>query len=352
MGDAGSAVESAIGGCVAFILRRQSPEGCWTDWDLPPGPSGPWTTAYIGEQLALAPGQLGSSTVAQRNVAARWLLDHQRDGGWAYNDRVECDADSTAHAILFLWRQGPMVPWSTYETLLAFQRPDGGFSTYPGSDGLGSWGLSHPDVSAVACRALLTRYEPGHPAIERAVEYLRDQRAWGGTWNSFWWRSPLYATQASLSLFGAAHAWIDFDQTRQTLERMNPENPFERALLLDSLLQVQEAVRSDRIDRLARQLVEEQRPDGSWGSEPILRVTNRDCARPWEHADAGVVYEDPRRLFTTATVLRALSRFVMRSGSSLVLGTTRTNDAGNAPSARRGGFEPPTRCLEGSRSIP
>jgi hypothetical protein len=86
-------------------------------------------------------------------------------------------------------------------------------------------------------------------------------------------------------------------------------NAFERALLLDSLLRAQGGARSCRVDALVEHLVAEQLPDGSWRSAPVLRVTHRECASPWERTDAGSLYADPRRLFTSATVLSALCRF-------------------------------------------
>jgi squalene cyclase len=306
----------SLRGCIEFILRQQSSDGSWTDWALPPGPSYHWVTAYIGCQLAAVPPQLCSLGAPERRAAAQWLARREfNEGGWGYNDKVVSDADSTAHAIVFLSRAGMAVSERSYKRLTDFQQSDGGFSTYPSDEGLGSWGLSHPDVTAVAARALLTKSGSYSTALNRATEYLMGQREANGMWNSFWWDSPLYATEASLSLFRATGVRIDFRQTERGLSGVLAENPFERALLICCFRHVMGEAARMRADALARRLIAEQLSDGSWANAPILRVTDRDCTRPWEFTRAGVLYADPRLLFTSATVLRALCAVMDRQAS-------------------------------------
>jgi hypothetical protein len=307
------AASGSAGACAEFILRHQSGEGSWTDWALPPGPSDYWTTAYIGARLSGLPRPFRSRTGPAVRAAAHWLARQEGDGGgWGYNDKVGCDADSTANAILFLAREGFTVKARSYERLLGFQRPDGGFSTYPWDEGLGSWGGSHPDVSAVAAQALLPLLGSDSDVLRRATGYVVKQRDPAGIWNSFWWPSPLYATEASLSLLRATRTQVDLGQVCRTLLGMTPANAFESALLIGCLLHAADGPRSDRAEELADRLVAEQLPDGSWASTPILRVTDRDCTQPWECPDPGPVYADPRRLFTSATVLRSLGLVLAR----------------------------------------
>lgn len=294
-------VDGAIGAGLEFLLSRQASEGCWTDWDLPPGRSSYWTTAYVGRRLGVLPGDHRAS----RRAAAHWLAQREFEGGgWGYNDAVSVDADTTANAILFLAQERVPVAARNYERLLELQQTDGGFSTYAADAGLGSWGESHPDVTPVAAQALLTRDGRDDPDVRRAVDYLVERRTGAGLWNSFWWRSPLYATRASLAFFAAIRAPVDLGPTRRSLERLEGGSAFERALLLDSL-------RLTGARALAPGLLEalltEQLPDGSWAGAPVLRITDRDCATPWERDHAGPLYADTERLFTSATVLSALS---------------------------------------------
>jgi squalene cyclase len=312
-----AAISESIVACVDFILRHQSSEGSWADWALPPGQSNCWVTAYVGCRLADLPRHLRSRTAPQRRNAARWLAQQESDcGGWGYNHSVECDADSTAHTILFLSREGCPAPERNYRFLSKFQQPDGGFSTYPRDGGLGSWGMSHPDVSAVAASALLTYPGPGSAQLRRAVRYVSEQRDVNGMWNSFWWSSALYATEVSLALLRTSHTDVDFEQTRRTLFSMAATNAFESALLIGCLLHAVDDATYERVHALVDRLVAEQLPDGSWASVPILRLTDRDCTAPWECTQAGPMYADPKRLFTSATALRALCSAIERPNRS------------------------------------
>jgi hypothetical protein len=298
------AARNAVSGGIEFLARRQSETGSWTDWDLPPGPSSSWTTAYVGCQL----GALARD--AQRPAlrrAACWLADRERpDGGWGYAAGVGCDADSTAHAILFLSLVRAEVGVATYDRLESFQQPDGGFSTYAADDGLGSWGLSHLDVTAIAARALMRDGRSRAVAVGRALDYVCDQRDEAGLWNSFWWSTPLYATAACLSLLAAAGVGLDPTPTRESLRGLEAASAFERALLVDCLRLAGDTCDPSRA--LVEALASEQLADGSWASVPVLRITDRGCSTPWSAPSPGLLYADPDRVFTSATVVAALAR--------------------------------------------
>jgi hypothetical protein len=312
-----STLEQSVSSCLGFLLEAQSSEGCWSDWDLPPGRSSIWTTAYVGLRILELPAQLRSHAAPALRSAARWLqLNELGGGGWGYSSQTGCDADSTAHALLFLSRAGVRLPKETYLRLLRFQQADGGFSTYDAEQGFGSWGATHVDVSAVGALAV-RRVED---AFERAVAYVLHRCTHEGLWNSFWWSSPLYATRASLALLRAAHPLLDVSTTRTALQRLTPENPFERALLLDALHLCDGA--PTLADDLWASLTVEQLGDGSWPSVPILRITRRTCDAPWDSEDAGELYADNDRLFTSATVAAALGRQLARAAAGSRSGVT------------------------------
>ena len=300
------AADEAVTAGLDFLCARQSPEGCWTDWDLPPGRSSMWTTAYVGCQLAGLRPSLRTAMSGSIRRAAAWLAEHElADGGWGYDATVGCDADSSGHAIIALTRSGAPVRGRSRLRLESFQHPDGGFSTYGAGDGLGSWCFSHPDVTPVAAHALLLTRGGGHLAVARAVDYVTRRRNHDGLWDSFWWSTPLYATRASLVFLAAARARIDLAPTRASLLEIEARSAFERALLVDCLL-VAGVTRST--NELVGILVREQLDDGSWSSVPSLRIPDRTCATPWQESEAGVLYADTDRLFTSATVLGALAR--------------------------------------------
>jgi hypothetical protein len=310
-------VEEAAAACLDFLRSRQSTEGSWTDWDLPPGRSSMWTTAYVGCQLArLRPRLQGSASEAMRRTAC-WLTEHELpDGGWGYDGVVGCDADSTAHAIVAITLSGGPVADRSCRRLESFQQPDGGFSTYAADDGLGSWGESHADVTPVAAHALLLVRGRADVALARAIAYVTRRRNGAGLWDSFWWSTPLYATRASLALLAAADARLDLASTRASLLEIKPESAFERALLVDCL-GLAGAGTGSTARRLVEALVGEQLGDGSWASVPSLRIPDRTCAAPWRETHTGPLYADPDRLFTSATVLGALSRAMGPGGPRL-----------------------------------
>ncbi len=351
------ALEQAIAAGLGYILSRQAGDGSWTDWDLPPGSSAPWTTAYVGYKLRTLPPDLKARAAPHLAAAARWLADQAfPDGGWGYNALVGPDADSTAHAILFLasvsqpipladattQNASPVrstavrpVPEAAYARLASFQNPDGGFATYLRTFQPNSWNASHPDITPMALLALLT-----HPAgtyrepVRQGMEYVLRQRTASGLWHSFWWRSCLYGTEASLALLDAdgLQATSPAAPFPATLAQIEPDNAFEVALLLSGLLygsygppgssvsgEPRPAIPSGARDiarDLAGRLVREQQSDGSWPSAPILRITRRDCYDPWACGDAGPLYADPHRLFTTATAVHALGRICAKSAKS------------------------------------
>ena len=305
-----AADEAAVAG-LDFLRARQSAQGCWTDWDLPPGRSSMWTTAYVGCQLTGLRPRLRTAASDAIRRASGWLAVHElADGGWGYDGIVGCDADSSAHAIVVLTRSGAPVDDRSCRRLESFQQPDGGFSTYGAADGLGSWGVSHPDVTPVAAYALLLARGRADLAVARAVEYVTRRRNDDGLWDSFWWSTPLYATRASLAFLAAADARIDLAPTRASLLLLETRSAFERALLVDCLRLAGDG--TGGADDLLETLLCEQLADGSWSSAPSLRIPDRTCVAPWAESHAGMLYADPDRLFTCATVLGALSRATAR----------------------------------------
>jgi squalene cyclase len=160
----------------------------------------------------------------------------------------------------------------------------------------------------------LTGYSWNEGFIQRGLDYVLRQRTTAGFWNSFWWESFLYSTEANLSLLNAIGGFVDMSTTKESLARVRPTKPFEVALQLSALISsdvlAPETAMHGLVDQCVHQLVDNQQADGSWRSEPILRLTNRDCYEPWRQQESGALFSDPNRLFTSSTVLNALSRVV------------------------------------------
>jgi hypothetical protein len=300
MTDLPAQIEAAIRRGTAFLQARQAPDGSWTDWELPPGPSTAWTTAYVGLRLTTLRAPALGPPLAR---AGRWLLAHRfPDGGWGYSPAVESDADTTSLALLLLAALGTPAPPQAHAFLRGFQREDGGFSTFR-PDGLaGSWGNSHPEITPVAVMALRAGCFPS-AAQARAFAAIRRARRPDGLWDAFWWASPLPATEANLACL-AARGRLE-PPPDALLALPPPEDALQAALLL-SLSAVHAKV--ERLTALSRPLLTAQAGDGAWASAASLRIPSRSVDRPWDGPATGPLYADPKRLFTTATALAALAR--------------------------------------------
>ncbi len=297
-------IAAAFSRGLGFVLAAQDAEGAWTDWALPPGPSPDWTTAHVGLRLS-GLGLLHRAALAETlGRATRWLLSRQAaGGGWGYNRAVEPDADSTAQALLFLAAAGQSAPLEACVFLARHQQPDGGFATFLPDALTGSWGLSHPEITPVALLAL--RAYPGglsEGSLARGLAWLRRARRPDGLWNSFWWSTPLPATEVSLAFLAALGTP---EPLPPALARWHPADSLEVALLLSITVA---AGPSPRLEQLARRLLADQLDDGSWKSAPALRITARDCELPWEAAVSGPLFADPQRLHGTVTALAALAK--------------------------------------------
>ena len=296
-----SRIDDALRRGLDFVLAGQVPDGSWTDWALPPGPSPDWTTAYVGFRLSALRATHRAVVEAPLDRAAVWLCSRLRSDGWGYSEAVEADADSTSLAILFLAALGATAPADAYVALRRHQRDDGGFSTFLPDGLMGSWGSSHPEITPVAVLALRTG--PGFlPAADgaRALASIRRVRRPDGLWDAFWWESPLPACEANLACLAAVGRP---EAPPEPLGRLTPEDPLQTALLLSLSAAREEAA---RLLSLADRLIAAQLEDGSWQAAPSLRIPSRSCLRPWEAPGARPLYSDPRRLFTTATAVGAL----------------------------------------------
>lgn len=299
----------SIQSAAQFLLARQKPSGCWIDWNLPPGPSDMWTTAFVGHKLSCAALRTAPGVGAATRSAAHWLLNSiLDDGGWGYNASVGSDSDTSAYSVLFLSMQECAVPAASYARLRQFQCPDGGFSTFDAAAPVGSWSASHPDVTPVVLLALLTRFSRDEPFVAEGIDYVLRERTDEGIWNSFWWNSFLYGTHASLTLLDALATEFDTDNDLFAhLADFAPSNAFEAALQLKCLSLAKAPRGLPNLDRLAARLLREQSADGSWPSRPMLRLTARTCFHPWRSPNSGLLFADANGVFTTSAVAEALA---------------------------------------------
>ncbi len=284
---------------IRFLLQNRTGD-CWQDFNLPVGPASAWTTAYTLARLAGVPlfilPQEGACAIKR---SLDWLVDQRRaQGGWGYNETVPEDADSTAWAVLALKRHQVDVPGSALELLRRCGTNDGWFTTYPPDAYGGSrWHVLAPDVSVLAMAAL------GDPWDQSAEDRFSGLCNANGLLPAYWWRSSIYTTAIRLEMFPGSAPSPSMLAALCSQDATGSLNSFDTALLLGCIARL----RQPAARRLACDLVRRQEPDGSWPSSAFLRLPPAHVRRPWETIDSGALYADRNRIFTTATVVAALS---------------------------------------------
>jgi len=268
----------AIDGGLRFLLSRQDADGAWRDFPMPPGLACCWTTAYVLSRVREAAAIAACDARAALDDGVAHLRRHARADGWGFNLDCPPDADSTAHALMAL----PCPEAKHAAALARFFLPEGGARTYLWPPSGHPWSGPHADVTATALRALRAWLRDDHALLRAGLAWRSAQDA------AFWWTTPRY---------------LELEKVRLGLtpapSSAGPTSAFEAALALEcALLTGAEAPFEALIGR--------QLSDGSWEGAATLRLPGVNGAKTR-------LYADQERLFTTATVLSALTRLRTRS---------------------------------------
>ncbi|MFB3909689.1 MAG: hypothetical protein ACE15D_14940 [Candidatus Eisenbacteria bacterium] len=299
---------------IRYLRRAQASTGEWTDFWLPVGTSDAWATAFVALALESAarclslPRSSRASALEGARKGAAWLRGRPGPrGGWGYNGVVAADCDSTAHVVSLLARLGEPVPDESIAFLLS-HRTAGGFRTYDFSDPGHEWTHPSPDVTAAAIRALSDARRLSSADLEAQWRgYLAPSRGEDGLWRGIWWVSPSYPTAMALEIGSMAGCALQPDENDDggaspaQASHQRAATAFDLAWTLHA-----RALVSDHqgARRCARRLLRRQQEDGGWRSAEILRVPP---SHPAASARGSIVARDARRLFATASALRALA---------------------------------------------
>lgn len=333
-------LEAVLASGRAYLLVHQDADGLWRDFVTLAGESSDWVSGYVAHCAAsvLLEHTAGDGLADAVSRAARALVRRQRpNGGWSYNSTVPTDADSTAWVLLALLDQPEWRPSSTLRArryLSSHHLADvGGFTTYALADAVHrfiaapeeltlGWRTPQPCVTAAAIRALLAS-GAGTSQTTAGCDFLRSCQGTDGLWRSYWWAGPGYPTYQALCALTSART-LD-EPTRRAVEGgldelLGSADTFDVAVAVHTAALLGRATTA--LDAV-RRLVAAQSDDGSWSSEPILRIPPPHIADPADVADwrvdqpgTGVLVSDTAHLFTTATSLAALSAFrAQRAGA-------------------------------------
>lgn|GEM_PF-1823468 len=295
-------LSAAVEGGVAALGRARSGSH-WCDFSLPVGISDAWVTGYVLANLAQLRDTSCPADPAVAAPALQWLREaEQPGGGWGYNTAVTADADSTAWGMLAFLGWSHPAPHSAQRFLLGCMRGADGVATFPSATApMIGWGRPAADVAAVAHRAL------GLTAVTGEGELALPP--------AMWWTSPLYVTAMRLASGVTVNT-----RARAAIAGFVPAGAFETALLL-----MCRAALRQPCSALLRRLLQMQRPDGLWPPSARLRLARPEVAEPWAVIDSGPLFLDEQGVFTTATVLAALSH--SGSGGFSVAGSPQLDEA-------------------------
>jgi squalene cyclase len=325
-----------------FLLSKQGRDGLWRDFLTPAGEGSLWPTGFIAAALHFA----GAQASALERAADTLVANQDVDGGWSYNEDVPTDADSTACVLLFLagmGHRGDAFRRAAACLIKHQRRENGGVATYsePGQIrrfmGVGrwmrfdGWCSPHTEVTALAGRALAA-VAPNtcSPGTYAAWRYVRSQQRDDGSWSSYWWTSPHYATLQAVELALSlgdhgvvrhAEAWAMRSQADDGSWSAPgvTVSAFTTALSLSVLLNARGT--RPHVERATSRLAALQDDDGGWPSHPIMRIPVPGDMNPdrrggirFSRFGRGIVVADQHRTFTSAACVAALAQAQERFG--------------------------------------
>jgi len=327
------ATSAALERGIRYVLATQGRDGLWRDFFTPAGEASEWPTGFIASALHLA----GAEPSLLKRAGDTLVANQNDDGGWGYNEGVPSDADSTACVLLFLALMGQRGDTCRRAALclLRHQRKDGGIATFCEAGPIrrfmgvgrwvpfGGWCRSHTEVTAMAGRALAA-LAPGNrgPEVAGAWQYVRSQQCADGSWSSYWWTSPHYATLQAVELglllgdrdsVGRAAEWALRSQSEDGTWNSpgTATSAFATALSLSILLKARASRQA--IDRgISRLCALQDEDSGGWPSHPIMRIprpgdVDPDRRRRLLPGGKGIVVRDQHRTFTSAACVAALA---------------------------------------------
>lgn len=336
---------------VRFLADGLSTDGLWRDFRTLAGASSEWVSGFVCHQVAGC-GRLD----AEAARALRALAYRQRpDGGWSYNSRVPCDADSTAWVLVAIgaaqnWRLSSVVTRGMRFLLAHRHNESGAFTTYRSEDGIESfiglgadevtgWRDGHLCVTASAMQAVvLHTHRQQQVDLGASTRFVLERRQADGLWRAYWWVGWSYATYQALRALRLARALPanDADISVRSILRAQHDDgswsdtadeggeAFATAFAILSLLLFPQPATVEAAVAGLHWLAREQRYDGSWPVVPVLRlpppqVHDPAAVKSWRTNGAGtaILVADERRLFTTAAVVRAFSVFAVMTGSPI-----------------------------------
>lgn len=305
-------------GAIEFLLSRAA-AGVWRDYNMGGTESDEWVTAYVAHALA-------ETTLDEARHAASTAWDQLKQlasthgPGLGYNRLTPQDADSSAWAVRLARIIG-----KSYDDFargcLNYVRSHvlgaGGIATYTAASllkaGVGDseaavagWIAPHFCISATAA------YIPEIGGSLKICEYLANKQDQDGRWRSYWWHDDEYAT--ALAIESLARSGDYQESMRKAALWLSARTATSSAFVIALCVLGLRKAGCSAWREFLPELLSLQSEDGSWPASARMRMPPPDLVDPrtrwrWDKHSNGIgcVMADWNRIFTTATVLRALT---------------------------------------------
>jgi hypothetical protein len=309
-----NSINKTINKGLLFIDNQQHKDGSWSDfYSKHHGQSIDWVTAYVANCL------INAGLKPRKLKKTAQFLAQRQNCGWGYNEIAQQDADSTAEAILFL--NNYPANYATeinngLEFLIGHQKESGGFGTYleknirrserfPKEISVDGWCGECVDVTLNAITAL-KQYKIYCENVQKAEIYL-DNLIQKNNIHSYWWESDI---PVKLELLHS-----NIVNQNEILELYKSKNrdltAYENALFLYYL---DDRGFSDIKKTIATQLIYSQNKYGGWNGGAILRFPHPSNKEPWIDSNRWRdICNDHNGIYTTATIIKALSNYVIEA---------------------------------------
>ncbi len=308
-------------------LLSKAIHGRWRGFPTLAGESDVWVTGFVVAHIY----KLCERKEVIKEAQDFLIKSRQPSNGWSYSANVPSDADSTSWCLLalqlrfinsglelenakaFLWSHFVDRGVSTYRLESGIRE----FISAPNNETIKGWTSAHPDVSIAAVLA-----DINNAKVPEMIAWLKEQQTSEGFINSYWWRSPFYATTLLLRALSLRRERLPNEHAKNLLQslvkRQLPDggfgldistsfDPFTTALSLECFVHLSDTDSAPEKHLCAQSLLQSQNKDGSWEGQYILRIPapnmlDPDKVEAWnnEHGGGNSYVKDQDGLFATA----------------------------------------------------
>ena len=321
-----SRLNQAIEAATRFLLNSSNQKGWWQDFEIKfhRRRSDEWVTAYVGTALASL-----NNEKAQKAANRAWnlLLSRQSSPGWGYNSFTPPDADSTAWTLRLataLDKIQSQRAKTASQFLLKHLSSSGGVACYLPSELDNTEEASSKSIEGwCSAHTCITAAVAGLEKINApSIDFLRNTQLEDGSWKAYWWYDDEYVTALAAEALAKDNYRRNSQQVQLAIEwaasRINSSgavyshqygdnSAFATAWCVRTLaLAKDKQYFYSQLHQAVNWLIDTQKADGSWDASALVRFSKpSDILEP--DISPGCIVPDDKRIFTSATVLAALS---------------------------------------------